>query len=242
MRQELTCLVLAAGLGSRLKSIEPNVPKPMVKVGGKPFLEYLIEELKRFGIKDIILCVAYKSKIIEDYFKNGENRGVKIRYSKRNRPSGTAGEIINAKNLINSDPFLVINGDSYCETDITKAVKFHESRKAMATVVVTKIADVARYGNVILGPKNSISKFEEKGRAKKEGYINGGVYVFSRKILKIIRDYECSSLEYELFPILINRGIFAFKASGIFVDIGTPQSLKRARKNFRKLLKINKYL
>ena len=125
----MIALILAGGIGERLRPITNNIPKPMVPVNGKSFLQYHIEELKRAGIKDIVLCTGYLSNKIQEYFGDGSKFDVKIKYSIEKKPLGTAGAIKNAEKYVNNT-FLVLNGDSYLKIDYNKLINFHKSKKA----------------------------------------------------------------------------------------------------------------
>jgi D-glycero-alpha-D-manno-heptose 1-phosphate guanylyltransferase len=222
-------VILAGGLGTRLHSVLPDIPKPMASVNGRPFLEYLLAQVCLAGCTDLILCVGYKAEAIEGHFADGRKFGVRIRYSHERELLGTAGALFQARHLIRSDPFLVMNGDSYCEVEIHELIKQHEARDAVATIVTTRVSDQARYGSIVLGPRDTIVHFSEKGKPQGPGYINGGIYTFSATILGEIPSGKYCSIEKEVFPSLVGKGLFAFRTSGVFIDIGTPSDLQRAQ-------------
>jgi len=233
MGKNLTCVILAAGLGTRLKPILQDTPKPMAMVNGKPFLEYLIAQLKKERIDDIVLCIAYKAEVIEGYFSDGKKFGVHIRYAKGDKPAGTAGELLRAKPYIQSNPFIVMNGDSYCEVDFRALFAYHRNYKAQITVAATKVKDTSRSGSITIAEDGSITNFVEKEPTKKSGYINGGIYLFNQSALDEIQRQQYRSLEQEAFPAFIRRGLYAFKTSGLFIDIGTPADFQRAQELFK---------
>lgn len=226
-------MILAGGLGTRLRSVFPNAPKPMVSVNGRPFLEYLFAQVYLAGCADLVLCVGYKAEAIERHFANGRRYGVRIRYSRERELLGTAGALSQARHLIRSDPFLVMNGDSYCEVAIHELIKRHQSRDAIATIVTTRVEDQAQYGSVVLGPRDTIVRFSEKGKPCGSGYINGGIYALSATILDEIPSGKHCSFEKNVFPSVVGKGLFAFRTSGMFIDIGTPSDLQRAQTLFR---------
>src|SRR3989344_9013022 len=143
-------LILCGGLGTRLRSVVSDVPKAMAPIGGKPFLMYQIDWLKKFNLTEIILCVGYLKDHIKNYFGNGSLFGVKITYSEEEALLGTGGAIKNAEKLLNNEAFIVLNGDTYAKIDFTKLIDFHNKKKSKYTLGLTKVADTSRYGIVKL--------------------------------------------------------------------------------------------
>jgi NDP-sugar pyrophosphorylase family protein len=143
-------------------------------------------------------------------------------------PLGTAGTIKNAEELIHSEPFLVMNGDSFCSVDLAQFYEFHSLKEAFTSIVVVKSEDPADYGSVLLDQSQRIIGFEEKGRAGEGGHVNAGIYFFRQEILSLIPANTEYSLEYELFPRLVERDSYAFVSHEQLIDIGTPQRYERA--------------
>lgn len=229
MKADLTCVILVGGLGTRLRSVLPDVPKPMARINGRPFLEYLLIQVRQSGVTDILLCVGYKARVIENYFGDGGKFGVRIRYSLEEDLLGTAGALANARPLIKSDPFLVLNGDSYCAVGFEGLIKRHHAHDAVATIVATRVDDRLRFGSLALGPNDAITHFTEKSLASPAGYINAGIYVLSQGVLGLVSSGKYSSLERDIFPSLAGRGLYAFRTSDFFIDIGTPSEFHRAQ-------------
>lgn len=225
----LTCVILAGGLGTRLRSVLPDTPKPMAAVDGRPFLEYLLAQVCQAGLTDVVLCVGHKAEVIENHVADGRKYGLRIRYSRERELLGTAGALSQATNLIQSDPFLVANGDSYCDVEIHELLKEHQTRDAVATIVVNWVEDQSRYGGAVLGPEDTVVRFAEK-TISGPGYINGGIYVLKRAVLDLVPPGQYCSIEHDVFPLLAGHGLYAFKTSGTFIDIGTPAELERARR------------
>ncbi|URZ14865.1 nucleotidyltransferase family protein [Clostridium felsineum] len=234
----MQALILVGGLGTRLRSIVKDRPKPMALIEDKPFLEYLIRNLKKNGIKDIILATGYMSEIIEDYFKDGREFGVNIVYSKENVQLGTAGAIKNAEKYIKDEVF-VLNGDTYFDVDFKKLYEFHKNTNSIFTMVLRKIADASRYGAVECDKENKITSFVEKGETSKSDYINGGIYIIKKKILNLIENEKKVSLEKEVIPkVLREEKIYGYGCGNYFIDIGIPEDyikfctkVKRGEKN-----------
>jgi len=200
----MQALILCGGLGKRLRPFTKKTPKSMMPIAGKPFLEYLIEFLKKNGIKEMILCTGYLHNKIEDYFGSGRQFGMNIRYSHEHSPLGTGGAIKNAEKLIRSR-FFVLNGDSYINLNLKSLLAKHLQNKAIVTIALTKVKDVSRYGQVTVDKKGKIIDFQEKAnlKYKKGGYINAGIYLLENKTLKMIPPKINCSLEKDIFPKLI---------------------------------------
>jgi D-glycero-alpha-D-manno-heptose 1-phosphate guanylyltransferase len=232
MERGLTCAILVGGLGTRLRSVLPDAPKPMAPVSGRPFLEYLLAQISSSGCTDIVLCVGYKAEAIANYFGDGSKYGLEIRYSQEQELLGTAGALSIARSKIRSDPFLVMNGDSYCAIDFAALVNQHQLRGAKATIATTWVDDQSRYGNLVLGSEDSIVGFREKGEASGSGYINAGIYLLNQSVLDLIPNGKCYSIERDIFPALAGKGLYAFKTSGMFIDMGIPSELERSQAVF----------
>jgi NDP-sugar pyrophosphorylase family protein len=231
VRDELKALILAGGKGLRLRKVVSEVPKPMASVAGKPFLEYLILQLVKWKFKEIVLSIGYKGDRIKSYFGKGTRWGVDIRYSEEEEPLGTAGAIRKAADLFDQDQFLVMNGDSFLEVEVSEILLMHRAR---ATLGLGQVEDVSRYGQVAIDENGKVLQFIEKGSDGK-GLINGGVYVFSRKIIDHIPPGKIS-LEREVLPSMIEKGLYGSVTDGFFVDIGFPQDYLALCRNHQRLL------
>jgi|FaiFalDrversion3_1042247.scaffolds.fasta_scaffold01077_4 D-glycero-alpha-D-manno-heptose 1-phosphate guanylyltransferase len=222
-RKMVPALILAGGLGTRLSSLFRNYPKALAPIAGKPFLEYLLLYLKKHGFFDIVLCVGYKADLIQRYCQDGKQWGMSIRYSREQMPLGTAGPLKVAGPLIPATDFLVLNGDSFFNIDLNTLVRYHKSRKALATIALAKVNNAQRYGTVEVDSRGKIVKFIEKEQTEKAGLINGGIYVFHRKVLDLIPEGRAVSLEYEIFPKLVGKAFYGLPFEAYFVDIGVPE-------------------
>lgn len=226
-------VILSGGFGTRLKEIIKDVPKPLSQVGGRPFLEYLILQLVKWDIKEIILSVGYKREMIKSYFGIGDQWDVQITYSEEDIPLGTGGALKKAAQLIDDEQFVVMNGDSFLDIDFTKFINFHKSKQAMATLALAYVEDVSRYGKVEIGGNRDVQRFIEKGASGK-GFINGGIYIFNRNVIDIIPNGNVS-IEKDILPLFIGQGLYAMPMNGFFVDIGIPESyLKICRDPWRR--------
>jgi D-glycero-alpha-D-manno-heptose 1-phosphate guanylyltransferase len=228
-QEDTPAILLVGGIGTRLQSVLPATPKPLAPVGDAPFLELLVRQLRSQGIRRLVMCTGHLADQVECEFGNGHKWDVVIDYSKEPQPLGTAGAVKFAERyLTQASDFLVMNGDSFLELDFRKLIRFHRDHGGLASMAVCRVPDAARYGTVQLAADNQVVGFREKIGAPVPGIINGGVYVFKRAILERIREGP-ASLEKDVFPRLLEHGIFALEQQGMFIDIGTPEDYARAR-------------
>ncbi len=225
----MKALILAGGFGTRLRSVAGDVPKPMVLIAGKPFLEHQLRFLNDHGITEVIIAVHHRADHIKSYFGNGLRWGVDITYSEEETPLGTAGAIKKAEKYLN-DTFIVLNGDTYAHLDLKQFIDFHKSKRSLATLAITKSTDPSHYGNVSIH-ENKIVEFTEKKEGN-ESYISGGVYIFEPKILDYIKSEENVSLEKEVFPKLAQENLlWAYIYDGYSMDIGRPETYTQFKKD-----------
>ena len=226
-------LILAGGLGTRLRSVLADKPKALAPIMGKPFLEIQIELLKDQGAKHFVLCVGYLSQQISETFGDGSKFGVRIDYSEeRDQLRGTAGAIKLAQPFI-KDRALVLNGDTYLDFDHNELVSRHLAEikfGAKATCTLARLENASRYGTVILDEHDHyIAGFLEKNiNNHGPAWLNAGAYMLERSFVEAIAPDKIVSLEKETFPNLIAKGgkIAATLSSRAFYDIGTPEDYK----------------
>ncbi|MCU6764594.1 MAG: nucleotidyltransferase family protein [Blautia sp.] len=219
----MQAVLLAGGLGTRLKSVVNDRPKPMADVCGKPFMEYLILELKKHGITDIVLAVGYKGEMVEEYFGNGEQLDVHIEYSYEKEQLGTAGAIKNAGQYIKESEFFVLNADTFYQAAYSDAIDLYKSENMDMALVLRKVPDVSRYGSVKLD-NHMIIGFNEKVSDHISGVINGGIYLMRKTVLDLIPEGKKCSLENEIIPQMLaeKKKLGAVVNEGYFIDIGVP--------------------
>ena len=226
-------IILAGGKGTRLSSVIKDIPKPMATISGKPFLEILIELFENKGIDHFIISVGHLSDYIIDYFKQ-RKLNVKITFSVEKEPLGTGGAIRLAMNKIKGDFALILNGDSYFNVELNDLNLIQDVKKP--TIFCRYVNDVSRYGKVIVNG-NKIEKFAEKN-SNGPGIINGGVYIFPKKILEKYPLHTNFSIESELSKNLTkNNHAQAIVSDGYFIDIGVPEDYKRAQTELKKIVK-----
>jgi NDP-sugar pyrophosphorylase family protein len=220
--------LLCGGQGTRLRPVLADRPKSMALISGTPFLQLLLERLRCQGVGDVILGTGYMAEKIENYFGSGNKLGLRIRYSRDHEPLGTGGALKLAEPLI-SDPVLVLNGDSYAEWKLVPMLELFRAKDADLVVVLHAVADVTRYGSVALDHDGRVTEFIEKGIRAGPGLINAGVYLLPKKVVRGLPAGTAISLEREVFPRLLDRGVYGFVCTGLFIDIGIPDDLLQAQ-------------
>lgn len=223
-------VILCGGAGTRLRTVTGDGPKAMAAVNGRPFLELLLKQLRRFGFKRVILAVGYRQDVIRDHFGDSA-MGLKIAYSPEGTPLGTGGAMRNAAHLVQSDAALIMNGDSYTDADLAEVVADYRVAKADVSMVVSPPDGRGDAGSVYVGPAGYVQKFAEKQGFSEEACINAGIYVVSRELLRSIPSGAMVSLENELFPRWLGEGsrLKAFVGAHRCVDIGTPDRYQSAQ-------------
>jgi D-glycero-alpha-D-manno-heptose 1-phosphate guanylyltransferase len=220
--------VLCGGAGTRLRPVLADRPKSMALISGTPFLQLLLDRLRSQGVGDVILGTGYMAEKIESSFGCGNKFALRIQYSREDEPLGTGGALKLAEPLI-SDPVLVLNGDSYVEWSLVPMLELLTAKDADMVVVLHAVADVARYGSVALDNDGRITQFLEKGARGGPGLINAGVYLLRKQIVRHLPAGTAISLEREVFPRLLDRGVYGLICKGLFIDIGIPDDFKRAQ-------------
>jgi len=236
----MKAVILAGGLGKRLRKVVADKPKSMAPVLGKPFLQYQLEQLRKYSIIEIVLCLGYLASQIKNYFKDGAEFGVNIKYAVEKKPLGTAGALRNAGAHLEDEAFLVLNGDSYLEVDFLKFIQFHREKKGKGTIVLTPVSCAQDYGLVKINEHNRITDFFEKSKnAASSGIINAGIYLLQSEILNYIPGGRQVSLEREIFPHLLQKkvALFGYLTSGYFIDIGTPQRYAQIQERMKEIIR-----
>lgn len=225
---DLEVVILAGGKGTRLRGVVNDRPKPMADVWGRPFLEWMLLALRNQGIRRVVLATGYRGEMIEDYFGNGAQWGIEIRHSRESTALGTGGAIRLAACHVDSDRFVVLNGDSYCRINAEELVTSHRDNPGIATLWLVEQQDCRRYGTVLTDGDGMITAFVEKSSSVGPGLINAGVYLLDRKILNDIQSDTLVSLERDVFPQLVGKHLFGIAGSGPFLDIGIPEAYAQA--------------
>lgn len=220
-------VILAGGLGTRLRQVLADRPKAMAPFEGRPFLEYQLRALQAGGVRELVLCVGYLAETISGHFGDGADWGLRVRYSVEPAPLGTGGALKLAEPLL-ADTFLLLNGDTFLTCDLGALERHHREHRADMTLAVATETDAARYGSVAVGPDGRVTGFREKASDGRAGYVNAGLAVLSRALLADLPAGGPLSLEREaLAGWVATRRVYAFPVAGGFVDIGTPEGYEQ---------------
>ena len=227
-------LILAGGKGTRLGSVTQNIPKPMLPIAGRPFLDTLLEMIERHGYEDILLLGGYLGEVLEAAYDGRRIGGATVRVLLEKAPLGTAGALTVAHEKL--DPrFLMMNGDAFFDINLRALEQASRQSGATATLALRAVDNAARYGRVIESQGRIVAFMEKDLSRPGPGVINGGIYVLRREILDLIHELPCS-LEQEVFPALVARGEICGKEfGGYFLDIGLPETLEQGRRELPKV-------
>ncbi|MEG9297287.1 sugar phosphate nucleotidyltransferase [Mangrovibacillus sp. Mu-81] len=226
----MKAVILAGGEGKRLRPYTISVAKPMVPILNKPILEYSINLLSSYGIKDILITTCYKSNTIKEYFGNGSRFHVNIRYLEERKPLGTAGGIFLAKNLL-EEPFLVLSGDAFTNIPIDQVIQFHTSKNAAMTLVSKEVPNPGEYGICYTDLSRKLVDFIEKPATWERNEVNTGVYIVEPFLLKKYSRKGAIDFSQDLIPSLLNNNepVYVYKTNAYWRDIGNPEEYKKAR-------------
>jgi D-glycero-alpha-D-manno-heptose 1-phosphate guanylyltransferase len=225
---KIEAIVLAGGLGTRLRDVVPDTPKPMAPINGIPFLSYILDYLEKNKIDRVILSTGYKSEKIEKYY-GSKYDNINIIYSVENEPLGTGGAVKKALELSKEKDIFIINGDTFFNIDLLKMKNFHIKMNSYLSLAVKEMSDFNRYGSLII-QNNYVKDFEEK-KYKKKGFINGGIYIVNKSLFKNEKlkkfSFEKKYLENKDFDKL------AYISDCYFIDIGIPEDYEKAQIDFK---------
>jgi D-glycero-alpha-D-manno-heptose 1-phosphate guanylyltransferase len=222
-------IILSGGLGTRLRPYTYNVPKSMILIKGKPFLEYQIDLLKKNGLKNILICGGFLSEQIRDYFNDGDKWGVNISYSFEKNLLGTGGALKNAKSYL-EDNFLLLNGDTFLDINYQDAINNFWEVKKTAMMVVYKNSPKIMSNNVEINKKKEVINYNKRKECE-ANCVDAGVQIFRKKMIDLISSDRKVSLEEEIFPVLIQKEeLSAYPTAQTFYDIGTFERLEKIKR------------
>lgn len=221
-------LILAGGRGSRLGALGDTIPKALVEVAGRPFIDWLLAPLLQAGARRFILCSGHLATQLEEHVRR--RRDARFEFSREETPLGTGGAVVNALPLVQTSRFVVVNGDSLCKVAFADLVRFHDTHRAQATLVLSTAGVRIDGGRVWTDVAGRITSFLEKaGVERPGGYLNGGIYLFDKALAGLNTPPRPASLEYELLPRIVASGqCYGFVVDSEVVDIGTPERLVAA--------------
>ena len=226
-----TTVILAGGLGTRLRKVVPDCPKVLAEINGKPFLCHILDQLANAGINQVIISTGYLARMVEEAIGTSY-KGLLVNYSREEAPLGTAGALKLAGQDTDTEYCLVMNGDSYTEFEPISLFMSHNQYNADITLLVKMASDTSRFGTIQMNDQNEIVRFVEKENSSTAGLINAGIYIMKTSVLQKIPDKTPCSLEYDFFPLMLSNNIYGYETDGNFIDIGTPGSYAKAEKFF----------
>ena len=216
-------VILCGGLGTRLRSVVSDRPKPMALIHGRPFLDLLVDQIVSYGFRRIILCVGYRADFIKAHFASRTD--CEILFSQEPTPLGTAGALRLSIPLLKTRTVLVFNGDSYCPIDAAALIDFHRLKKAIGTLALLPAAKGRAGGVVTVDENDRVTEFAEKPAPDVSGHFNAGIYVFERRAFDAIPEATACSLEMDVLPSL-RPHLYGFDMEAPLYDIGTPEGLR----------------
>jgi mannose-1-phosphate guanylyltransferase len=229
--------VLAGGLGTRSRPVLGDTPKLLAPIRGRTYLDHLLNWLRRFGARRVVLGLGVHAQAIVDYAQAYPMAGIEIETVVEPSPLGTAGAIRFARTTMRSDPVLVVNGDSFADTNLCRLLERHRAARASATMLCAEVEDAGRYGRLALDAEGFVERFVEKDSSfRGKAWINTGIYFLSAQLLDVIAAGTSASLERDVFERSPRHSLAAFTECSRFIDIGTPESLVRADEVFGALL------
>jgi len=220
----LQAVILAGGEGTRLRPLTSTVPKPLVPLVDRPFISFMLEWLRQHGIEDVIMSCGFLATSVRNVLGDGSSVGIKLKFVEEPDPRGTAGALKYASPLLD-ERFVMLNGDVLTDIDLTQQIAQHEDTGAKATLALVPVADPTAYGLVHLEEDRSVRDFVEKpsSDAIDTNLISAGAYVLEREILDLVAPERNVSIEREVWPLLIGKGLYGFPSESYWLDIGTPE-------------------
>jgi mannose-1-phosphate guanylyltransferase len=220
----MQALILAGGEGTRLRPLTSTVPKPVVPLVDRPFIAFMLDWLRGHGVDDVIMSCGFLASGVRNVLGDGSAYGVRLRYVEEPQPLGTGGALKFAESLLD-ERFLMLNGDVLTDLDVTAQIALHEQRGARATLALTPVEDPSAYGLVRTRPDGEVTGFVEKPSPNEidTHNISAGIYVLERSVLELLEPNEPASIERDVFPRLVDEGLFAYVGEGYWLDIGTPE-------------------
>jgi mannose-1-phosphate guanylyltransferase len=216
-------VILVGGQGTRLRPLTSTVPKPVVRLVDRPFIAFMLEWLRGHGVDDVIMSCGFLADGVRSVLGDGSQLGIRLRFVEEPDPRGTAGALKLAEPMLD-ERFLMLNGDVLTDIDLTAQIAQHDASGARATLALVPVADPSAYGLVILREDRSVREFVEKPSpgSVESNLISAGAYVLQREILELVAPGRNVSIEREVWPRLVNHGLYGFPSEGYWLDIGTP--------------------
>ena len=227
----MKAVILAGGLGTRLQPYTKSKPKPMLPLGEKPILEYLIEWIKKNGVKEIVLCVSYLRKKIEDYFGDGKKFGVKIEYAISNKPLATAGQLKTAEKFID-DTFVCLYGDSIYNFNLKNMIIEHKKSKSNITMSLYDYRFNLKYGVIDTKNNGRVVSWNEKPEISTK--INMGCYVMEPDVFQLIPKNKPYGMDIVIRKMLVKKKkVNSIVSKKRFIDIGDKETYEKTNQEYK---------
>jgi len=227
-------VLLVGGLGTRLRAtLGESTPKALAQINGHPFLWYLLRYISEEGFHSVKLATAHLSESFQTEFGTYVPDGMTVKFSFEASPRGTGGAVVEALSIVETEPFIAMNGDSFVHAPLREMVEAHLASGAVATLALVEVENSARFGTVIVDESGQITAFREKTGLEVPGWINAGIYVLSKEAMSPVSDADVSSIEKDVFPTWVGRGLHGFKVVSPFIDIGLPETYEAAGQFFK---------
>jgi mannose-1-phosphate guanylyltransferase len=219
----MQALILAGGEGTRLRPLTTTVPKPVVPLVDRPFIQFMLDWLIGHGVDDIVMSCGHMASGVRNVLGDGSTFGIRLRYVEEQQPLGTGGALKYAEPLLD-ERFLMLNGDVLTDMDLTAQIAQHERTGARGTLALTPVEDPSAYGLVRIGEGGEVQEFVEKPSPDQidTHNISAGAYVLERSVLDLLEADQPASIERDVFPRLVGEGLYGYVAGGYWLDIGTP--------------------
>lgn len=219
----MQAVILVGGQGTRLRPLTSTLPKPVIRLVDRPFIAFMLEWLRGHGVADVIMSCGFLADGVREVLGDGSSMGIRLRFVQEPEPRGTAGALKLAEPML-EERFLMLNGDVLTDIDLSAQIAQHEASRARATLALVPVADPSPYGLVILREDHSVREFVEKPSSDTidGNLISAGAYVLEREILQLIPPERNVSIEREVWPLLVDDGLYGFPSESYWLDIGTP--------------------
>ncbi|MFZ3171861.1 MAG: nucleotidyltransferase family protein [Carboxydocellales bacterium] len=237
-------MIMAAGVGTRLYPLTKDIPKPMVPIAGRPLMEHIVHLLRKHGITQLVANLHYLPDEIQNYFKDGSEFGVNLKYTLEPELLGTAGGVKNNRDFLD-ETFVIVSGDALTDINLGAFMRFHKTKGAIATIALKPMEEVERFGVVITNPEGRIINFQEKPQKEEalSNLVNTGIYIFEPEIFNYIPNGEFYDFGKDLFPKLALEGasFCGYITEDYWCDVGNLEAYSQAQ-NDSELGKVKLYL
>lgn len=227
----MKAVILVGGLGTRLRPLTCTLPKPLLPLLNRPFIEYTVKLLKKHGIAEIIFSSGYLPELFEEHFRGLNKLGIKVHHVVETEPLGTCGAVKNVQDLL-GETFIVFNGDILTDLNLSYLIDYHKTKKALATLTLTSVENPTIYGLVPINHEGRVLEFLEKPSWDEvtTDLVNAGTYVLEPEVLDYVPSGENYSFERGLFPVLLEKNLplFGFPSGAYWLDIGSPEKYLQA--------------